>query len=65
MPKIKTNRGAAKRFTKTGKGNFKRAHAYKSHLLTKKEQKQKRRLRAATQVHDHDAAEVQRLLPHI
>ncbi len=65
MPKIKTNRGAAKRFSKTGKGHFKRAHAYKSHILTKKESKRKRRLRHATLVHKKDEHSIQRLVPHI
>ncbi|NLB67566.1 MAG: 50S ribosomal protein L35 [Bacteroidales bacterium] len=44
MPKIKTNSGTKKRFTLTGSGKIKRKHAYKSHILTKKTKKQKRRL---------------------
>ncbi|MDH8702299.1 large subunit ribosomal protein L35 [Dysgonomonadaceae bacterium PH5-43] len=44
MPKMKTNSGAKKRFTLTGSGKIKRKHAYKSHILTKKTKKQKRRL---------------------
>jgi large subunit ribosomal protein L35 len=44
MPKIKTNSGTKKRFTLTGSGKVKRKHAYKSHILTKKTKKQKRRL---------------------
>ena len=44
MPKLKTNSGAKKRFTLTGTGKIKRKHAYKSHILTKKTTKQKRRL---------------------
>ena len=44
MPKVKTNSGAKKRFTFTGTGKIKRGHAYKSHILTKKTKKQKRRL---------------------
>ncbi|MDR2520717.1 MAG: 50S ribosomal protein L35 [Bacteroidales bacterium OttesenSCG-928-I14] len=44
MPKMKTNSGAKKRFIVTGNGKIKRKHAYKSHLLTKKNKKQKRRL---------------------
>ena len=43
MPKIKTNRAAAKRFRKTASGKFKCGHAYKSHILTKKSTKRKRR----------------------
>ena len=44
MPKVKTNSGAKKRFTFTGTGKIKRHHAYHSHILTKKPQKQKRNL---------------------
>lgn len=44
MPKMKTNPGAKKRFTLTGTGKIKRKHAYKSHILTKKETKRKRNL---------------------
>ena len=47
MPKLKTHRGAAKRFRKTASGKFKRAKAFKSHILTKKTSKRKRRLRQA------------------
>ena len=47
MPKMKTNRGAAKRFKKTASGGFKRGHAFKSHILTKMKQKRKRGLRQA------------------
>ena len=48
MPKIKTNRAAAKRFKATGTGKLKRNKAYKSHILTKKSTKRKRNLRQAT-----------------
>ena len=44
MPKAKTNSGAKKRFSFTGTGKIKRKHAYKSHILTKKTKKQKKRL---------------------
>ena len=47
MPKIKTNRAAAKRFRKTASGKFKCGHAFKSHILTKKTSARKRRLRRA------------------
>jgi large subunit ribosomal protein L35 len=47
MPKMKTHRGAAKRFSLTGSGKVKRAKAHKSHILTKKTSKRKRRLRQA------------------
>ena len=45
MPKMKTHRGAAKRFKKTGSGKLKRSHAYTSHLFANKSTKQKRHLR--------------------
>ena len=45
MPKIKSNRGAAKRFTKTGSGRIKRRQSFKRHILTKKSPKRKRQLR--------------------
>ena len=48
MPKIKTNRAAAKRFKVTGTGKLKRNKAYKSHILTKKSTKRKRNLRQST-----------------
>ena len=48
MPKMKTHRGAAKRFKKTGTGKLKRAKAFKSHILTKKSAKRKRNLRKAS-----------------
>jgi large subunit ribosomal protein L35 len=58
MPKVKTKSGAKKRFKLTGTGKIKRQHAYKSHILTKKETKQKRNL-----THDAliDKADVQRV----
>ncbi|MBI3563118.1 MAG: 50S ribosomal protein L35 [Gammaproteobacteria bacterium] len=65
MPKLKTNRGAAKRFRKTGGGKFKSAHAYKRHILTKKSTKRKRQLRPVMQVNGSDHEAVQRLLPHL
>ncbi len=50
MPKIKTNRGAAKRFSKTGTGKIRRSKAFTSHILTKKTTKRKRNLRQSTMV---------------
>ena len=64
MPKLKTNRGAAKRFKKTASGGYKRGHAYTSHILTKMSQKRKRNLRGTTQVKAADLKSVRRLLPH-
>lgn len=48
MPKMKTHKGAKKRFSVTGKGKIRRLRAYKSHILTKKDAKRKRRLRRPT-----------------
>ena len=64
MPKIKTNRAAAKRFRKTATGKFKAGHAFKSHILTKKSTKRKRGLRAPNHVHVSDTKAVARMLPY-
>ena len=64
MPKLKTNKGAAKRFKKSKQGKIKRAHAYAGHLLGGKTQKRKRKLRKETLVHDCDAKKVAALLPY-
>ena len=64
MPKIKTNRAAAKRFKKTGTGKLKRNKAYKSHILTKKSTKRKRNLRKATEVDATNAKMMKRILPY-
>lgn len=65
MPKIKTNRGAAKRFSKTGTGKIRRRKAYTSHILTKKTSKRKRNLRGATVIDAADAKNVNRLIPYL
>jgi large subunit ribosomal protein L35 len=62
MPKIRTSRGSAKRFKKTGGGRFKRSKAFKGHLLTKKSSKRKRSLRKAGLVDKTDQRRVKRLL---
>lgn len=62
MPKLKTHRGAAKRFKVTGTGKIKRSRAYKSHLLTGKKSKRTRRLRTATLVSSGEHANVRKLL---
>ena len=62
MPKIKTNRGAKKRFRVTGNGKIKRTKAYASHILTKKSSKRKRKLRQSTTVSGVDARRVKRML---
>jgi large subunit ribosomal protein L35 len=62
MPKVKTKSGAKKRFKLTGKGKIKRKHAYKSHILTKKETKQKRGLTHSALVSDGDTPRVKKML---
>ena len=62
MPKIKTNSGSKKRFTLTGTGKVKRKHAYKSHILTKKTNKQKRNLTHIGLVANVDEKRVKALL---
>ena len=62
MPKMKTKSGAKKRFQLTGSGKIKRKHAYKSHILTKKSKKRKRKLTHATLVHDTMEANIKRQL---
>ena len=64
MPKIKTNRGAAKRFRKTGAGGFKRNQSHRRHILTKKSSKRKRHLRDDSQIAAVDVAMVKRMLPY-
>ncbi|MCL6638248.1 MAG: 50S ribosomal protein L35 [Firmicutes bacterium] len=63
MPKIKTHRGAAKRFKKTATGKFKGSHAFHSHILGKKSPKRKRNLRKSTIASPADASRLKRLLP--
>lgn len=65
MPKIKTNRAAAKRFKCTGTGKFVRARANKSHILTKKPSKRTRRLRQGTLVHSTNEHALRRMLPYL
>ncbi len=62
MPKVKTKSGAKKRFSLTGTGKIKRKHAFKSHILTKKETKQKRNLTHVTLVHKSDTNRVKDML---
>lgn len=63
MPKMKTNRSAAKRFSRTGSGRLKRFKAYKSHLLTHKSTKRKRHLRGSAMVSRADERRIGHLLP--
>jgi len=62
MPKLKTNSSAKKRFKLTGSGKIKRKHAFKNHILTKKETKQKRNLRHFTVVDKSDEKNIKSLL---
>ena len=62
MPKVKTKSGAKKRFKLTGTGKIKRKHAFKSHILTKKETKQKRNLTHTGLVDKSDVKNVKKML---
>ena len=62
MPKMKTNSGAKKRFSRTASGRIKRKKAYASHILTKKSPKRKRNLRESTLVDKTDEKRIGRLL---
>lgn len=64
MPKLKTHRGAAKRFRKTASGKFKRSKAMKSHILTKKGPGRKRGLAKSTLVSKSDQKRVAEMLPN-
>ncbi|MCG2634375.1 MAG: 50S ribosomal protein L35 [Gammaproteobacteria bacterium] len=65
MPKLKTNRGAAKRFKKTATGRFKRSQSHLNHILTKKSTKRKRGLRQPETVSASDTAAIRRMLPYV
>jgi large subunit ribosomal protein L35 len=64
MPKIKTNRGAAKRFKKSASGRIKRGSAFTSHILTHKSTKRKRNLRGGDMVSAVDQKNIARLIPY-
>ena len=64
MPKMKTHRGAAKRFSVTKSGKVKRAKAYKSHILNKKSSKRKRNLRKGTYISPAEQKNVRVLIPY-
>ena len=64
MPKLKSHRGAAKRFKRTKRGKFLRGSAFKQHILTSKTKKRKRKLKGTTTVADVDAAKLARMLPY-
>ena len=65
MPKMKTNRGAAKRFKLTGSGKIKRNKAYSSHILTKKSTKRKRNLRQSGIVDSSNTKAIRKILPYM
>ncbi|HEY4566749.1 50S ribosomal protein L35 [Planococcaceae bacterium Storch 2/2-2] len=62
MPKMKTHRGSAKRFKKTGSGKVKRTRAYTSHLFANKSTKQKRKLRKASLVSAGDYKRIRQMI---
>ena len=64
MPKIKSHRGAAKRFKKTGTGKFLRSKAFKRHILTSKPTRRKRHMRGSVLVSDADVARLKKMLPY-
>ncbi|HEV2021137.1 MAG TPA: 50S ribosomal protein L35 [Terriglobales bacterium] len=64
MPKLKTHKGAAKRFRKTASGRVKRGHAFTRHILTSKGTKQKRHLDKNTMVSKADQAKIKRMIPY-
>ncbi|WP_339137289.1 MAG: 50S ribosomal protein L35 [Candidatus Electrothrix sp. GW3-4] len=65
MPKMKTNRGAAKRFKATGSGKIRRSKAFTSHILTSKSSKRKRNLRQSGLIDTADCKAVKRMLPYL
>lgn len=65
MPKMKTNRGAAKRFKATGSGKIRRSKAFTSHILTSKSSKRKRNLRQSGLIDAADTKAVKRMLPYL
>ena len=64
MPKLKTHRGAAKRFKKTGTGKFRRGAAFKRHILSSKTTKRKRHLRGSQEVSEQDTERLRKMLPY-
>ena len=64
MPKLKTHSGSKKRFSLTKTGKVKRAHAYKSHILTKKVSKRKRGLRQLTYADVTNESAIKRMIPY-
>ncbi|HEU4341320.1 MAG TPA: 50S ribosomal protein L35 [Candidatus Binatia bacterium] len=65
MPKMKSNRAAMKRFRVTASGKIKRSKGFKSHLLSSKGKKRKRRLRQATLVSSVESKNIRKLIPYL
>ena len=64
MPKLKTHKGASKRFKKTGTGKVVRQHAFARHILTSKSRKRKNKLHTGVVADDADQAKLQRMIPY-
>ena len=64
MPKLKTHKGASKRFKRTGTGKIVRNHAYGRHILTSKSRARKRKLRKSILADDSDQRKLQKMLPY-
>jgi large subunit ribosomal protein L35 len=64
MPKLKTHKGAAKRFKKTATGKIKRSHSFLRHILTSKDKKRKRKLRSDVLISEADRPKVKRMIPY-
>lgn len=64
MPKLKTNKGAAKRFKKTGSGGYKHRQSHRNHILTKKSSKRMRQLKHLKVVNASDVASIKQMLPN-
>lgn len=64
MPKLKTNKGAAKRFKKTGSGGYKHRQSFRNHISTKKSSKRMRQLRHLKVVNASDVASIKQMLPN-
>jgi large subunit ribosomal protein L35 len=64
MPKLKSHKGASKRFKKTATGKVKRGHSHLRHILTSKATKRKRKLRKGVMVSDADQARISRMIPY-
>jgi len=65
MPKMKTHRGAAKRFKKTGSGKIKMSHSHGNHMFTSKSSKQKRQLRHSTTMAPGDAKRIKQMIAYL